>query len=369
MVEESKNQTIYIGSDHAGFSLKQILKQKLTRAGLRVIDVSGGNLQPTDDYPIIAYAVAQSVAGDPGTVGIIVCGNAQGVAMVANKVAGVRAAVGYSVYGVKTSRSDDDSNVLCLAGRVLKLAMAWRIVQTWLQTPYARTVRFQRRLQQVLAIEQQQKPLVDIIPSILVASVTEFKARVHKIEHYFSLAQVDVADGDFVPNSTAIDWTTIDRTHSEMSFDLHLMVRRPDVWLKRVKKTDGLYRVFWHLESDVKPEEMISLIRRKGLSPALALRPETAVGRLRPYLSQVDAILLLAVEPGFNGGKFLPTVIDRIRQLRRLDKRLPIVIDGGINLKTAKLAIDAGATSLVIGSFLQHHADWEKIINQLRRGL
>ncbi len=369
MVTSIKTQTIYIGSDHAGFKLKEHLKSKLMQAGARVIDVSGSTLQPTDDYPIIAYAVAHSVARDKGTLGIIACGNAQGVSMVANKVSGVRAAIGYSVYAAKTSRADDDSNILCVAGRVLKRPMAWKIAQTWLQTPFARTVRFQRRLKQVLAIEEQQRPLIDVIPSILVSSVNEFKARVKKIEHYFSLAQVDVADGHFVPNSTAIDWTTIERAHSEMSFDLHLMVQRPDVWLKRVKRVDGLYRVFWHLESKVTTDTMIELVRRKGLSPALALRPETAIKKLQPHLQQVDAVLLLAVEPGFNGGTFLPEVIKRIRQVRALNKQIPIVIDGGMNPHTASQVIAAGATSVVVGSFLQRHSDWEQAITQLRHSL
>ena len=369
MVTAIKTQTIYIGSDHAGFKLKEALKQRLMRAGARVIDVSGSTLQPTDDYPIIAYAVAHSVARDKGTLGIIACGNAQGVSMVANKVAGIRAAIGYSIYAAKTSRADDDSNILCVAGRVLKQPMAWKIVQTWLQTPFARTVRFQRRLKQVLAIEAEQKPLVDVIPSILVNSVSEFKARVKKIEHYFSLAQIDVADGHFVPNSTAIDWSTIKKARSEMSFDLHLMVQRPDLWLKQVKNTDGLYRVFWHIESKVQTNAMIEAVRGKGLSPALALRPETAVKQVQPYVKQVDAILLLAVEPGFNGGTFLPEVIKRIHQVRALDKQIPIVIDGGMNPRTAAEVIAAGATSIVVGSFLQRHADWEKAITQLRHSL
>lgn len=144
---------IYLGSDHAGFKLKEEIKKFLKELGEKFEDLGNTEFDPSDDYPDYAYPVAKKVA-QTGERGIVFCGNAQGVCILANKVKGIRAAVGADEYAAKTSRTDDDSNILCLPGRVLTSGEAKRIVKMWLGTPFSQADRHIRRLKKVQEIEE-----------------------------------------------------------------------------------------------------------------------------------------------------------------------------------------------------------------------
>ncbi len=150
------NKTIYLGADHAGFDTKEEIKKILKEEGYEVVDMGNQNLVEDDDYPDFGHAVAKRVTADPDSLGIVSCGNAQGICIVANKVKGIRAAVGFSEYAAETSRSDDNANVLCLPGRVLNPKKAAKIVKKWLNTPFSKAERHVRRLKKVEEIEKTE---------------------------------------------------------------------------------------------------------------------------------------------------------------------------------------------------------------------
>lgn len=144
---------IYIGADHAGFHLKKHLVRFLEEHGYDLSDLGAHELDPRDDYPDIAAKVATSVAGSHAR-GILLCGNAEGVCMAANKVKKIRAALGYSVYAARTSRVDDDANILCLPARVLTRNEAERITLRFLTTEFSGAARHVRRLKKLEKLEQ-----------------------------------------------------------------------------------------------------------------------------------------------------------------------------------------------------------------------
>ncbi len=144
---------VYIASDHAGYARKEILKIHLEQRGFDVTDYGPDELNPQDDYPDYAVPLAQASSQDK-IPGIVLCGNAEGVCIVANKVKGIRAALGYSIYAAQSSRSDDDSNVLCVPGRTLSDQEAKDIVDTWLATPFSGEERHLRRLKKVADLEK-----------------------------------------------------------------------------------------------------------------------------------------------------------------------------------------------------------------------
>lgn len=148
--------TIYVGADHAGWEMKEALEEHLKEEGYKVVDMGNRDLVEDDDYPDFGYAVAKRVVTDPGSHGIVMCGNAQGICIVSNKVRGVRAATGFSTESAKTTREDDDSNVLCLPARFLKPAEARKITDAWLNTPFSGAERHVRRLKKVEEIENEQ---------------------------------------------------------------------------------------------------------------------------------------------------------------------------------------------------------------------
>jgi RpiB/LacA/LacB family sugar-phosphate isomerase len=142
---------VYTGSDHAGFSLRKTLMERLRSQGREIVDL-GTDSDAACDYPEFAYAVANAVRANPGTLGILVCATGQGMATAACKVRGIRAVVPATVEAARLSRFDNNANVLCLAGRFLSESEAFAIVDTWLATGFAGG-RHARRIAKVAAIE------------------------------------------------------------------------------------------------------------------------------------------------------------------------------------------------------------------------
>ena len=151
-----KKTTIYIGADHAGWELKEGLEDYLKEQAYEVVDMGNQNLVQDDDYPKFGHAVAKRVVTDEGSHGIVICGNAQGICIVANKVKGVRAATGFNSDVAKSARSDDNSNILCLPGRHMTFEEAKEIVDMWLNTEFSGEERHIRRLKEVEDIENQE---------------------------------------------------------------------------------------------------------------------------------------------------------------------------------------------------------------------
>ena len=147
-------KTVYLGADHAGFSLKNSLKEHLEARGFVVEDLGAHELDAGDDYPQYAAAVAQAVRKHPGSFGILSCGNAEGIAIAANKFQGIRAGIGYSTEAARTMRNDDDANVIAIPGRLPINDDPLEVAETFLNTPFSKAERHERRLGQVAEIEK-----------------------------------------------------------------------------------------------------------------------------------------------------------------------------------------------------------------------
>lgn len=139
---------IYLGSDHNGYHLKEDVFAYLSKRGFDVEDVGDKELNKDDDFPEFAQLAALKVIGDEvgDARAILLCGGGQGMCMAANRFRGIRASVIWDEYEAKMTRNDNDSNVLCLPSRLLENSTEWqKIVDTWLDTPFANAERFRRR--------------------------------------------------------------------------------------------------------------------------------------------------------------------------------------------------------------------------------
>ena len=145
--------TIYLGSDHGGFYLKEKVEAHLVKAGHKVEDVGNKVLDPADDYPQFAFAAATKVLGseekDPRA--ILICKGGQGMAIAANRIRGIRAVVVDNELEARMSRNDNDSNILCLPARTLEddEPRAFAVIDTWLGTPFSKAPRHARRLREI----------------------------------------------------------------------------------------------------------------------------------------------------------------------------------------------------------------------------
>lgn len=141
---------VYLGSDHAGFYLKETVFAHLSKLGYAVEDVGDKTLDPADDYPQFAFAVTTKVLGDTTDAkGILLCGSGQGMCMAANRVRGIRAAVVWDKTVARETRNDNDSNVLCVPARLLDEAEALAIIDIWLETPFSGAARHARRIKEI----------------------------------------------------------------------------------------------------------------------------------------------------------------------------------------------------------------------------
>lgn len=144
---------IYIGSDHAGYLLKEEIKKYLTELGREFEDLGNQELDAEDDYPDFAFAVAQKVAETNGK-GILICGTGLGMALAANKIKGIRATACWNEFIASQSREHLDANILCLAGKTIDLETAKKIVRTWLETEFSKEERHIRRLEKIRKTER-----------------------------------------------------------------------------------------------------------------------------------------------------------------------------------------------------------------------
>lgn len=145
---------VYLGSDHAGYELKQHLAGALARQGYQVVDVGPHQFDPDDDYPPFCLTAAARAVGDPGSLAVVIGGSGNGEQIAANKVAGARAALAWNTETARLAREHNDANVVGIGARMHSLAEATTIVETFLATPYSGSDRHSRRINQIAAYEE-----------------------------------------------------------------------------------------------------------------------------------------------------------------------------------------------------------------------
>ena len=194
-----------------------------------------------------------------------------------------------------------------------------------------------------------------IAPSVLAADFGHLERDVQMVDRSEAAwVHVDVMDGCFVPNiSFGFPVLRAVRRATQKPLDVHLMIIEPERYIARFAH-DGADWVTFHLEATDDALHCVHLIRESGAKVGVSIKPKTPVESLRPILSEVDMVLVMSVEPGFGGQKFIPESLDRIRELRtmaeKLNPELLIEVDGGISSENAHLLYEAGANVLVAGS-------------------
>jgi len=191
--------------------------------------------------------------------------------------------------------------------------------------------------------------MIQVIPTIIAKDFQELQEKIKKVEGYVKWVQLDVMDGRFVKNSTWNEPADLKNLETNLNLEAHLMIQSPeeniDDWI-----ASGLERIIIHFESTNQAKEIIERIKKAGLAVGLAINPETSTEVVDDFIKQLDLVLVMTVQPGRGGQKFLEETLVKIKDLRDKYKNVNIEVDGGINLDTAKKAVEAGANILASGS-------------------
>ena len=210
-----------------------------------------------------------------------------------------------------------------------------------------------------------------VAPSILSADFANLENEIKAVcEAGADLIHIDVMDGHFVPNLT-IGPVVVNaaKKSSSVPLDIHLMVENPSFFVEMFLVIKPKFLGF-HIEAENHPLRLIDHIRNNGISPAIVLNPHTPISSLKHIINSVDMVLLMSVNPGFGGQKFMPIVIDKIKELKELiyktNSICMIEVDGGVNgLNVAELD-EAGADIVVAGSYIFSSNDYETAIRSLK---
>jgi ribulose-phosphate 3-epimerase len=207
--------------------------------------------------------------------------------------------------------------------------------------------------------------MIKIAPSILSADFGKLNEEIAEVEKYSDLLHIDVMDGHFVPNIT-IGPDIVKSIKTKLPIDVHLMISDPAKYAPEFAKHCDMISFHAELfENAALLKHTFKKIKSLGVKVGLALNPDKNISLILPLLDQADYILIMSVYAGFPGQKFIPEVLEKIKDLRNKYKK-DIEIDGGINLATVGKAVSAGANIIVVGSAIFGAADRKKAIITLR---
>ncbi len=210
-----------------------------------------------------------------------------------------------------------------------------------------------------------------ISPSLLSGDFGNLQADCQKINKsnadWFHL---DIMDGVFVPNiSFGLPVVSAIKKHAEKPLDVHLMIVEPDRYVEGFKKAGADYLTV-HYEACTHLHRTLQLIKSFGMKAGVSLNPHTPISLLEDIIVDIDLVLLMSVNPGFGGQKFIKETYDKIKKLKKLitekNTNTIIEIDGGVNDKNAKKLTEAGADALVAGNYIFKHENFNEAVNSLK---
>lgn len=210
--------------------------------------------------------------------------------------------------------------------------------------------------------------MIEIIPSILVKTKEEMLEKILAVEPYGERVHLDVADGIFVPNMTVGGFEEAEEIETTLKMGVHLMVSKPENHIRRWLETP-VDEIIFHMEATKKAREIVAAIKEGERVAGVALNPSTPLSAIEEIINEVDFVHFMTVEPGFYGGKFVETVIQKIADGRYFYPDKPIEVDGGINPENVLELVKAGASRLVVGSYIWQSGDIDRALAALKEAV
>ena len=209
--------------------------------------------------------------------------------------------------------------------------------------------------------------MVIIAPSILAADFDNLEKEIRSVEEAGAdYIHIDVMDGEFVNNKTqGIDMIEIANETSNLPLDTHLMVENPEDWIDDFLESDT---VTFHIEvtDEERANAIIEKLHEHEIRAGIAIKPNTSIEEILPYIDKADMILVMTVEPGFGGQKLIPECLEKVKQLREISREIDIEVDGGINLENVEEVKRAGANIIVAGTAIFKAENRKYVIEKMK---
>ncbi len=206
--------------------------------------------------------------------------------------------------------------------------------------------------------------MIEVIPAILEKSFAEIESKIHMVEQYVTWIQIDIADDTLVNNRTYLNGKSFASLTTHAKLEAHMMVRDPIKYIPSFIE-GGFKRFFGHVEGE-KVDEFILKCQESGVEVGLAIDGPTPIEKIFPYLSDIDAVLVMAIEAGESGRPFREETIEKIKAIGDKDFEMPIAIDGAMNQENARKVVSAGATRINSNSYIFGSGKVEERIRILR---
>lgn len=206
--------------------------------------------------------------------------------------------------------------------------------------------------------------MTEVIPAILEKDFSEIEKKIHSVENLVKWAQIDLADGELVQNTTLLDPEPFKTLTTPLNLELHMMVKDPLRYLERFAGA-GFKRFYTHVEGDF-VDEYIAKCYQLGVEVGLALDGPTDFEKIHAYLDNIDCVLVMAIEAGESGRPYREDTTDKIQKIREVNLEIPIAVDGAMNLENARKAVAAGATRINSNSFIFASSNIEETIKSFK---
>ena len=206
-----------------------------------------------------------------------------------------------------------------------------------------------------------------ISPSILSADFCNLERDIKRVEPYVKWLHIDVMDGHFVPNITiGVPVVKSIRKCTNLFLDTHLMIENPDKYIESFYKAGSDLITFHYEAAKDKTGDVIKQIKSYGIKAGISIKPKTSVDEIKDYISDVDLVLVMTVEPGFGGQKFIDYCADKIKEIKEINSNVLVQVDGGINEQTAKICHKYGIDSLVAGNYIYSAQNIKEAIEKIQ---
>lgn len=187
-----------------------------------------------------------------------------------------------------------------------------------------------------------------VVPAILTGDPAELKEKLTLLKDHTNWIQIDIMDGKFVPNAS-VSLFELGEAYKYFNLEFHLMVEEPEKYFKDCDEV-GAKRVIFHYEAASNIQEVLEKAKGHQFHIGVALNPATPAERITPHVQDIDSLLLLSVNPGFQGQEFIPSVLEKARKIKKISPELLVGVDGGIGAGNLPAVFEAGADYAAVGS-------------------